>query len=271
MAAVETGALEASRRPLSGASGPPSGRCRSMIRPGERRGYPRGARRVPSRLGNRTCEQHIEAPTLDRPGPAQSPPFGVGERLLGALVAAALRLLGATWRVHVEGPDPFAAGAVPVLGALLHRDFLVAAWHFRDRGIHVGVSRSRDGARIDAVLARLGYGASARGSSSSGGAAAQRTLLGRLQAGRSVAVVVDGPRGPAGEPKPGIVHLGRRSKVAIQPVTFEARPAWRFGSWDRAALPLPFARIECRYAEPLCVEDETATETATRELARRLG
>ncbi len=202
----------------------------------------------------------------DQPEPA---PSGA-DRWLGRLVAAALRCLGATWRVHVTGPDPFASGRQPVLGALLHRDFLVAAWFYRDRGIHVGVSRSRDGARIDAVLRALGYGGSARGSSTRGGLAAQRALLGRLEAGASVAVVVDGPRGPAGEAKPGVVQLARHAARPIQPVVFESRPAWRFGSWDRTALPLPFARINCRYADPIEVAEGEKAEPVARTLTQRL-
>jgi hypothetical protein len=214
---------------------------------------------------------------LDAAARRTDAPFGV-DRWLGALGAWTLRLLGATWRLERSGSDPFSGpGDGPVLGALLHRDFLIAAWAFRDRGLHVGVSRSRDGDRIDAALGRLGYGASARGSSSRGGAAAQRGLIARLREGRSVAVVVDGPRGPAGEPKPGIVQLARHSGRAITPVRFEAAPAWRFGSWDRACLPLPFARVVCRFGEPLAVEGtandgDSAGDARTRAaLAAALG
>ena len=195
-------------------------------------------------------------------------------RLLAAIVAAGLRLLGATWRLRITGHDPFAAGDHPVLGALLHRDFLVAAWHYRDRGIHVGVSRSRDGDRIAAVLRKLGYGEPARGSSSRGGALAQIRLLRVLDAHEHVAVVVDGPRGPAGKPKPGIAQLARESGRPITPVTFHASRAIRFGSWDRAQLPLPFAKVEVRYGEAMVLGGEAERgrpDPALAELAHRLG
>ena len=195
-------------------------------------------------------------------------------RLLAAIAALGLRLLGATWQVRITGHDPFEAGDHPVLGALLHRDFLVAAWHYRDRGIHVGVSRSRDGDRITAVLRKLGYGEPARGSSSSGGALAQIRLLRVLDANEHVAVVVDGPRGPAGIPKPGIAQLARESGRPITPVTFHASRAIRFGSWDRAQLPLPFARVEVRYGEALMLADDgprRPPDPGLAELARRLS
>lgn len=200
--------------------------------------------------------------------PADAPdPRGM-TGLVGWLAAGLLRVLGATWRVRTSGPDPFSAGHTPVLGALLHRDFLIAAWLFRDRGIRVGVSRSRDGELIDRVLGALGYAEAARGSSSRGGAVAQLSLLRSLQAGRSVAVVVDGPRGPAGRPKPGVVRLAQHTRRPITPVSFHARFAWRFGSWDATCLPLPFARVECRYAAPIVVR---AHEDDGRGAPRRAG
>lgn len=174
--------------------------------------------------------------------------------LFGTLAAILLRGLGRTWRVRVVGTDPFASGQ-PVIGALLHRDFLIAAWLYRDLGLHVAVSRSRDGDLADAVLARLGYGDSARGSSSRGGATAQLALRAHVEGGSSVAVVVDGPRGPAGIPKPGIAQLARRTARAVTPVRFEASPALRFGSWDRTLLPLPFARVRCTVLEAMAPSD----------------
>lgn len=206
---------------------------------------------------------------MEAPRPPSTGPFGA-DRWLAALAAAALRVLGATWRLRVEGPDPFVVGHGAVLGALLHRDFLIAAWAFRDRGIRVGVSRSRDGDRIDAVLSRLGYGASARGSTSRGGAAAQRALLAALERGGDVAVVVDGPRGPAGRPKPGVGWLAAKTGRPITPVRFEAPFALRFGSWDRARLPLPFAKVRCRFGDAVKV-DPAHPADALVELERRLG
>jgi len=210
---------------------------------------------------------------VTRTQPERESPSGA-ERLLGRVGALALRALGATWRVHASGPDPFARGELPVLGAVLHRDFLMAAWFFRDREIRVGVSRSRDGDLIDRVLAALGYADAARGSSSRGGAVAQLALLRSLEAGRSVAVVVDGPRGPAGQPKPGVARLARHTARPITPITFDTRFAWRFGSWDAACLPLPFARVECRFGEPLHAAAGAGSgreDDLLEELGRRLA
>lgn len=189
--------------------------------------------------------------------------------LAGALVAWLLRALGATWRIEIVGDHPLRPGASPVIGGLWHEGLLVAAYLYRDRDIVVMVSRSRDGDWIDAVLARLGYARSARGSSSRGGPGALRAQIARVQEGRSGALLCDGPRGPARVAKPGGVMLAQRAGRPLLAAALGARPCWRFGSWDRSILPLPFARIVCAFGEPFDVPPEggrDAVEDATRRL-----
>ncbi len=174
----------------------------------------------------------------------------------GRLTALLLRGIGATWRIEILGRDPrLGADGTPVpgphLAALLHQSFVVAAWLFRGAGYCVAVSRSRDGSLVEATLHALGFAPSARGSSSRGGTAAFMGLLHQLEAGTTVAVLVDGPRGPAGVAKPGIVALARHSATRIQPVAVAARPALRLRSWDQTLLPLPFARVVLAFGEPI--------------------
>jgi lysophospholipid acyltransferase (LPLAT)-like uncharacterized protein len=188
-----------------------------------------------------------------------------------------LRLLATTWRIEIRGRehDPFAPGAArPVLAALWHEGALCAAGLYRDRGVHVAVSQSRDGEHIAAVLAKLGFGDSARGSSSRGGAEALRSALRDLRDGEIVAVLVDGPRGPAHVAKAGIVAASRLARVPILPVRIEARPCLRFGSWDRMCLPLPFARLVVGYSAPLPVARDASdadAESARQALEAQLS
>jgi lysophospholipid acyltransferase (LPLAT)-like uncharacterized protein len=204
--------------------------------------------------------------------------------LVGILGAWVVRALGATWRLRLSGEDPFAAGA-PFVGALWHRGLLVAAYAWRDRGIAAPVSRSGDGELVSAVLHRLGFAESPRGSSSRGGAAALREAVRRIRRGQVVAILPDGPRGPARKAKPGAVALARLAAAPIVPVGVAARPCRRLGSWDRALLPAPFARVHCHYGPPLHVpkdlseeelaacsrELESALDEADRRVAEGLG
>src|SRR5262245_30543991 len=179
--------------------------------------------------------------------------------LLGTLGAGLLRLLGATWRVEFAGPDPFTVPG-PLVCGVWHGGLLIAAVGWRDRGLVIPVSLSRDGDRIDAVLRRLGFAPSARGSSSRGATALLRELIRRVRAGASIGMLPDGPRGPSGVAKPGIVALARATGARLVPVGVAARPAFRFGSWDRVRLPLPFARVRCVYGEPLVLPRDAEPE-----------
>lgn len=188
--------------------------------------------------------------------------------LVGWLGAAFLRSLGRTWRFETEGPDPI--GTTPLLiGAAWHRGLLVAAWRWRDHGLAVPVSQSRDGDLIEGVLRRLGFSESPRGSSSRGASALLRKLIRCLRRGGTVGMLPDGPRGPAREAKLGAVALARMTGAAIIPVGVAATPALRFRSWDRAILPLPFARVRCHYGSPLHVPKE-ASDDGLEDWRRRL-
>lgn len=178
----------------------------------------------------------------------------------GALL---IRALGRSWRITREGPDPFASSE-PFVGALWHQGMLVAAYAFRGRGVAVPVSQSRDGDLIDAVLRRLGFAASPRGSSSRGASSLLRSMIRLIGRGTVVAVLPDGPRGPAREAKPGVVALAASSGARLVPVGVAAQPALRFGSWDRAILPLPFARVRFRFGEPLRVPKKSGDLGAHR-------
>jgi lysophospholipid acyltransferase (LPLAT)-like uncharacterized protein len=182
-----------------------------------------------------------------------------------------LRWLGASWRIQAEGNAP---GATRSMGASWHGGLVPVAYRFRDLGIAVAVSRSRDGDFAAALLEGLGYREPPRGSSSTAGAIALRGLLKRQRAGDTVGMVTDGPRGPAHVSKPGIIGLARLSGTPIVPIGVAARPALRLGSWDRMLLPLPFAAVAFHFGSPIFVPrdcDSEAVEIARRALDRALG
>ena len=103
-------------------------------------------------------------------------------------------------------------------------------------------SLSRDGRVQAGILTRLGFRVVA-GSSTRGGASGLRGLMRWMGEGLDGAFAVDGPRGPLGLVKPGVVHLAWRTGATLVPITFFARAARRFDrAWDRYLLPRPFAR-----------------------------
>lgn len=170
--------------------------------------------------------------------------------LAGEVAALAIRALGASWRIASAGAPP-ARG--PFVLVAWHEGLLVAAFAFRDRGLWVPLSLSRDGSLAERALLRLGFAPPPRGSSSRGGSALLREMIRRVRAGQSGGVLPDGPRGPAFAAKPGVVALAAATGVQLVPVGVAAAPARRLGSWDRALLPLPFARVRIHYGPPLDV------------------
>src|SRR3990172_6717665 len=190
-------------------------------------------------------------------------------RVASFAVALLLRAIGATWRIRTQGDDPFAGGSEPAIAALWHRSLLVAAFLLRGRRIAVPVSLSRDGDFTAAVLERLGYPNPPRGSSSRGATGLLRQMIRSRREGLWVGVLPDGPRGPARVAKPGVLAVARATGTPIHPVAMAARPALRFGSWDRTFLPLPFARVRVVYGPPILVPKSTREE-ALEELRRRL-
>jgi lysophospholipid acyltransferase (LPLAT)-like uncharacterized protein len=195
-----------------------------------------------------------------------------GAKLTGFAFATLVRLLGKSFRLRPAAHDPFLGGLVAI-GALWHRDALLAAWYFRDRGFAVSVSLSPEGNMVDEALRFMGYAPSARGSSTRGGQGLLRQLVAAVRAGRPVAILPDGPHGPPREAKPGVVALASLTGVPIVPVALAARPSVANRNWDGTCVPLPFAEIHCVFGEPLAVPRDVDPDTrqkALKELERRL-
>jgi lysophospholipid acyltransferase (LPLAT)-like uncharacterized protein len=76
-------------------------------------------------------------------------------------------------------------------------------------------------------------------------------MIGHLKHSGLAAHVVDGPRGPSGVIKVGVVSLARATEAVVVPVYVTSDRAWYFKSWDRFMLPKPFARVTLRFGEML--------------------
>lgn len=200
----------------------------------------------------------------------------IGERaklaLLVRLGTGLLRLLALTWRVRFTNPEvveALRARRQPFLYILWHGQLLPLLWLHRRRGIAVIISEHRDGELIARVAEAIGF-RTVRGSTSRGAA---RALLGatrEVEAGRDLAVTVDGPRGPAGSVAPGALIISQRSGAPMVPTAASASRAWRLRSWDRFMIPKPFARILVTYGDPLTIAAGSARDAAAEEEVERV-
>lgn len=192
---------------------------------------------------------------------------GLGAGAAGALGPRALRALAGSWRFREVAPDGriveprYRSGRA--LYALWHRQLLMLTLRHRDEGIAVMVSRSRDGELAARIAAGLGY-LPIRGSSSRGGGAALREMVAAAERGTSLALTVDGPRGPAGQCKPGAALIAARWGGPVVATAACASRAWTLSSWDRFVIPRPGAEVFVAYGDPI----EVATDGSAGDVER---
>ncbi len=184
-----------------------------------------------------------------------------------------LRLRG--WSAAGEDLDPRRFAFDAEIWALCERDSLALAGLAAARGFTALVAHGRDGDWAAAALAALGCEV-VRGSSRRGGWPALRSLTRRLATVPGpLAIVVDGPVGPAGRARPGALACARASGLPVRPVAAAAPCRLVFPrTWSGIYLPLPFAELRIALGETLLVPAATMDgELAdlARELERRLA
>lgn len=128
-------------------------------------------------------------------------------------------------------------------------------------GVTILVSHSRDGETMARAAHSLGYRV-VRGSSSRRGAVGGLlALIKAARAGDHVVLAVDGPRGPRGVCKPGIVRLAQKAGVPLLPAGVAVSRRYLFRkSWSQVYLPLPFARQVILIGDPVRFPEEAKGE-----------
>jgi lysophospholipid acyltransferase (LPLAT)-like uncharacterized protein len=172
---------------------------------------------------------------------------------VAAVGFALVGLLARTWRyrlVHRERAQALYDARRPFIFAIWHNSILPLLYLHRDEAMVLLISRHRDGGYLARLAERLGY-RFVRGSTQRGGEVGLLGVVRALKAGGVVAVTPDGPRGPAGRVKPGVIAAAQHAGVPIIPGTMRSSRAWSLSSWDRFRIPKPFATIEVVYGVPL--------------------
>ncbi len=186
----------------------------------------------------------------------------LGTRILNNLAAAVIpklvRAYIGTCRIRTIGPD-IRKGLGPHIGTSIHGDFIPLTRLIGRDGYVALVSQSRDGDLGSRIAINLGCKV-VRGSSSSGGKEALQELVECARRGESPGIVMDGPRGPAGVAKPGVVVLSKRTGHPIVLFAVEAERSWRLNNWDKTLVPVPFTRIAFKIGGPITVPTDADWE-----------
>lgn len=201
------------------------------------------------------------------------PKVALRERALGLFAASVIRGIRATVRVVHHGDTWLRERErrrERTIYAFWHRHLLLMPYCYRGDRIHMLSSHHRDAEII--VRAMRTFGISAiRGSSTRGGAVGLKGLLREAAAGSDLAFTPDGPKGPPGVVKLGVIQAAALGGLPIQPIAIGATRRWVLAkTWDQFEVPKPFSRVEFVYGEPLTVPRRADLETVAQELARRL-
>lgn len=156
-----------------------------------------------------------------------------------------------------------------LLGRAIAGGRLGAAWPYRNRFVAL-VRPNAAGLLFKACLARLGI------ATLDAGPAAVRRMRGLAAGGVSFITPADGPRGPGRQVNPAVPRLAARAGAALVPFGCAASAALVFRTWDRFALPLPFARLVYVLGAPTAADAaaltgslDALTAEAERLAARR--
>lgn len=184
------------------------------------------------------------------------------------------RIYSGTFRLTIENENEWLdylhkGGAV--LLCTWHQQFFPAIRHFKNYNAFrpsIMISQSNDGKIVSGVAERTGW-RPVRGSSSKGGKRALQIMASNLKDSRLAAHIIDGPKGPSGIVKNGVIRLAHLSDAVIVPFYVFAEYGWNFNSWDKFLLPKPFSKVSLRFGKMIKfekVEDKESFERQRKQL-----
>ncbi|MCD6413299.1 MAG: lysophospholipid acyltransferase family protein [Elusimicrobia bacterium] len=157
----------------------------------------------------------------------------------------------------------------PIIYAFWHGRPFYLIFSKRNEGITVITSKSLDGEIETRALKRYGY-KTVRGSSSREGSAAARGLFKTLKREGECAIAVDGPIGPAGEVKPGIVFLAKKTGAVVIPVGAGFRKKITLKNWSRYIIPCPFTKGAVVYGDGFEIPEEMPDKEAAELIKNKI-
>lgn len=171
-----------------------------------------------------------------------------------------IKIISLTYRYRYLNPESFQKTLTEnenYIFALWHQNLIGAILSQKNKSHAVIVSPSNDGELVAKTCEKMGHH-TARGSSSRGGQAALKQMIRLLKSKTPGAITVDGPRGPAQEPKKGIFELAYLTGTVIIPLTVIPKSYWTIKkSWDQFRIPMPFTCFYIHFGAPLLIDKDS--------------
>lgn len=149
----------------------------------------------------------------------------------------------------------------PAIFALWHAH-QCAVWSIKDHEhMYALISNSEDGQIVASACGIVGI-KSVRGSQKRHGTKAALQLLEKLESNNSIAITIDGPKGPKHKVKDGIITLAKHSQVPMVPLVWYCpSPLWlKFNTWDEFRFAIFACRTIVLYGEPIYVPAEISDD-----------
>lgn len=184
-----------------------------------------------------------------------------------------IRAYSRTFRLRVENEKPWLdhlRGGGKIILCCWHQQFFSAVRYFKNYAPYhpaLMISQSKDGNIVARIAEKTGWH-TVRGSSSKDGGPALKDMISHLSRYGFAGHILDGPRGPAGVVKAGVIRLAQVEGTFVVPIYATADRAWYFKSWDRFMLPKPFARVTLRYGDMLDLASKEGEEAFERQRLR---
>jgi|SRR5690554_5685562 len=169
-------------------------------------------------------------------------------------------LLGKSLKYREHTPRP----ETPCIYLFWHRNIIPLMYLYRNQGIIIVISRSRDGDVIAGPVEIMGY-QTVRGSSTRGGTEALYQLV-KTAGNNSIAVTPDGPVGPREIMKKSVLFIAYHTKLPLIPMAIDINREWLFPTWDLFRLPKPGSVVNISYGEPYYIKDKEQLDEQLAEL-----
>lgn len=186
--------------------------------------------------------------------------------LIPQMIRCIISSLSVTIRWKFIGNQYDSASSDQHIFAFWHCKLLMMGSGLKGCNGYTLISSHRDGGFIADTLALQGF-KTIRGSSTQGGA---RALIQMIQKSKSefcdFGITPDGPKGPKGIVKPGIILLAKKTGVKIYPVMWATSRYWQIkSSWDHFSIPQPFSKGVFVFGNPVSIRgDEQLDDALTR-------
>lgn len=189
----------------------------------------------------------------------------IAYNLIGTVAYVYSWIIGRTASLDIQGQEEFEQLIDENDGGIF------VAWHGRllllpffwsnKRLMKALVSPHQDGRIIAKVLRGFNIG-TIDGSSDRQALGAAFEILRELEKGTTVALIPDGPKGPAMRLNKSVIYFAQKSGKPIMGFTYSVKNAYVASSWDSMVVPYPFAKGMVRATKPMFVPKDITEEEA---------